>query len=156
MLVKWDLFKDMERTLGLWEPMPFRQPVWDDRNDQAVINWTPAVDVYENKENLYLEAQLPGIEMKDVNISVTDHTLQVRGERKAEHAEKEDSYHFREARYGTFDRSFSLPSYVNPDEAKAGYDRGVLTITVPKLEKAKPRMISIEAKEQANGELVEI
>ncbi len=84
--------------------------------------------------------------MTDVNISVTEHTLQVRGERKAEHVESEDGYHFREARYGTFARSFSLPSYVNPDEAKAAYDRGVLTITVPKQEKAKPRVIPIEAK----------
>jgi len=145
MLVKWDPFKEIERTLGWLETMPFRRPIWDDRNDQ-VVNWTPAVNVYEDKENLYLEAQLPGIDMKDVNISVTDHTLQVRGERKAEHAESEDGYHFREARYGTFARSFSLPSYVNPDEAKAAYDRGVLTITVPKQEKAKPRVIPIEAK----------
>lgn len=145
MLVKWDPLKEIERTLGWWSTQPYRRPFWDDQNEQ-VVNWAPAVNVYEDKDNLHLEAQLPGIEMKDVQISVTDHTLQLRGERKIEHEENKDGYHFREAQYGTFARSFSLPTYVNPDEAKASYDKGVLSITVPKQEKAKPRQIPIETK----------
>lgn len=145
MLVKWDPFKEIERTLNWWEGQPFRRPVWDDRNGE-VANFTPAVNVYEDKENLYLEAQLPGIDMKDVTISVTDRNLQLKGERKVEHDENKDGYLFREAQYGTFARTFSLPTYVNPDESKATYDRGVLTITVAKQEKAKPRVIPIEAK----------
>lgn len=145
MLVKWDPFKELERTLEWWSSQPFRRPFWDDRSEH-MTTWTPAVNVYEDKENFYIEAQLPGMEMKDINISVTDHTLQLRGERKEEHAENRDGYHVREVQYGTFSRSFTLPSYVNPDEAKATYERGVLTITVPKQEKAKPKLIPVETK----------
>ena len=74
--------------------------------------------------------------MKDVTISVTDYMLQFSGERNVEWEDAKDGYHLREVQYGKFSRTFTLPSYVNPEEAKAGYDRGVLTITVPKQEKA--------------------
>ncbi len=146
MLVKWNPYRELEQTFDdFWGRDWFTRPLWDDRNE-GVATWKPAVNVYENKENLYIEAQLPGIDMKDVNLSVTDHTLDIRGERKVEHEEKKEGYHFREARYGTFARSFTLPSYVAPEKAKASYDRGVLTLTVPKMEEAKPRVIPIEAK----------
>lgn len=146
MLVKWEPYEDIERTFDNFFGRNFwPRALWDDRNGE-VTKWRPAVNVYETKENLSIEAQLPGIDMKDVNISVTDHTLEIRGERKMEHEEKKEGYHFREAQYGNFARSFSLPSYVDPDQAKATYDRGVLSITVPKQEKVKPRAIPIEAK----------
>ena len=77
---------------------------------------------------------------------VKEQTLHLRGERKAETEKSKDGYHIREAHYGTFSRSFSLPNTVNVDEVKAAYDKGVLTITIPKQEKAKPRTIQIEAK----------
>ncbi|MCZ6799662.1 MAG: Hsp20/alpha crystallin family protein [Nitrospirae bacterium] len=145
MLVKWDPFNELARTIQWWDTQPFRKPLGED-SPCGVANWTPAVNVYEDTDKLYLEAQLPGIDVKDINISVTDHTLQLSGERSVEREDKKDGYHFREAQYGKFSRTFTLPSYVNPEEAKAGYDRGVLTITVPKQEKAKPRVIPIEAK----------
>ena len=146
MLVKWDTFKELERTFDGWNAYrPYRRPLWDDRNGQ-VTNWSPAVNVYEDKETLFLELQLPGIDMKDVNISVADHALEVRGDRKVEHEDHKDGYHFREGQYGNFSRSFGLPSYVNPDEAKATYEKGILTISVPKEEKAKPRLIPIAEK----------
>lgn len=145
MLVKWDPLREIEQTLGWWGTQPFRRPLWDDRNAQTV-NWAPPVNVYEDTDTLYLETQLPGIELKDVNISVEDHTLEVRGERKVEHEDNTDGYHFREAQYGNFARSFNLPKYVNPNEAKATYDKGVLIIKVPKQEEAKPRLIPIDAK----------
>lgn len=146
MLVKWDPFKELERTFDWWNTVqPYRRPQWDDRNDQGG-NWVPAVNVYEEKESLFLELQLPGIDMNDVNISVADHTLQVRGERKAEHVDNKEGYHFREAQYGSFSRTFGLPSYVNPGEAKATYEKGILTVAIPKEEKAKPRLIPIEQK----------
>jgi len=110
------------------------------------VNWTPPVNVYEDTETLFLETQLPGVDLKDVNISVTDHTLEVRGERKVEHEDNSDGYHVREAQYGNFARSFNLPKYVNPSEAKATYDKGVLIVKVPKQEEVKPRVIPIEAK----------
>ena len=110
------------------------------------MTWKPAVNVYEDKDHLSIEAQLPGIDLKDIELSVKEQTLEVRGERRAEVEKPQDGYHVREARYGNFARSFVLPGTVNPDEAKATYDKGVLTITIPKQEKAKPRTIQIEAK----------
>lgn len=146
MLVKWDPYTEVEKTFDNFFSRPFGlRPYWDDQNGAGGA-WKPAVDVYEDKETLSIEAQLPGIDMKDVNLSVTDHTLEIRGERKAGNQEKKDGYHVREAEYGTFSRTFRLPPYVDPEQAKASYDRGVLTITVPKQENAKPRSIQIEAK----------
>lgn len=146
MLVKWEPYTEFEKTFENFFRRPFSlRPFGEERAIEGRA-WQPEVNVYEDKEKLSIEAQLPGIEMKDVNLSVTDHTLQIRGERKVEHKGNEDGYHFREAHYGTFARSFSLPSYVDPDQAKATYDRGVLTISVLKQEKAKPRTIEIAAK----------
>ena len=146
MLVKWNPYAELERTVnGLFDqPLGFR-PMWDDRNTEALA-WQPQVYVYEDKDHLSIEAQLPGIDLNDVELSVKEQTLQLRGERKTETEKSKDGYHFREAQYGKFSRSFSLPNTVNPDEAKATYEKGVLTITMPKQEKAKPRTIQIEVK----------
>ena len=146
MLVKWDPYTEIEKTFdGLFGRPWSLRPYWDDRNREA-LTWKPAVNVSEDKEKLSIEVQVPGIDMKDVHLSVTDHTLEVRGERKARNEENKDGYHVREVQYGTFSRTFTLPSYVDAEKAKASYDRGVLTVTVPKHEKAKPRLIEIEAK----------
>jgi len=146
MLVKWNPYTELERTVNGLFDQPFGiRPIWDDRNAE-VLAWQPQVNVYEDKDHLSIEAQLPGIDLNDVELSVKEQTLQLRGERKTETEKSKDGYHFRESQYGKFSRSFSLPSTVNPDEAKATYDKGVLTITIPKQEKAKPRTIQIEVK----------
>ena len=145
MLVKWDPFKEIEQTLGWWNTKPFCRPLWDDRNEEAT-NWAPEVNVYEDTEHLYLETQLPGVDLKDVNVSVNDRTLEIRGERKIEHENNEAGYHLREARYGTFARSFNLPKYVDANKAKATYDKGVLIVKVLKQEEAKPKSIPVEVK----------
>jgi HSP20 family protein len=145
MLVKWNPFQELERTMGWWNTQPCRRPQGDD-SVVAGGHWVPPVNVYEDKESLFVEAQLPGIDMKDVKISVTDHTLQLHGERKEERTEEQDNYHFREAQYGSFARSFRLPDYVNPDQATARYDKGVLTVQVPKREETKPKSIPIDVK----------
>jgi HSP20 family protein len=146
MLVKWNPYTELERTVNGLFDQPFGiRPMWDDRNAE-VLAWQPQVNVYEDKDHLSIEAQLPGIDLNDVELSVKEQTLQLRGERKTETEKSKDGYHFREAQYGKFSRSFSLPSTVNPDEAKATYDKGVLTITIPKQEKAKPRTSQIEVK----------
>ena len=145
MLVKWNPFQELERTLEWWSAQPFRRPQGDD----AVASgghWVPPVNVYEDKEHLFVEAQLPGIDMNDVKISVTDNTLQLHGERKEDRTEDRDNYHFREAQYGAFARSFRLPNYVKPDQATARYDKGVLTVQVPKREETKPKSIPIDVK----------
>ena len=146
MLVKWNPYTELERSLnGLWDRPFALRPIWDDRNAEALA-WQPPVNVYEDKDHLAIEAQLPGIDLNDIELSVKEQTLNLRGERKAENEKSKEGYHLREAHYGNFSRSFSLPSTVNPDEAKATYDKGVLTIAIPKQEKAKARTIQIEAK----------
>lgn len=146
MLVKWDPYTELEKTVNGLFSRPFGlRPVWDDRNGET-LTWQPAVNVYEDKDHLAIEAQLPGVDLKDVALSVKEHTLQIRGVRKGQHEDQIDGYHIREAQYGTFARSFSLPTDVNPEEAKAAYEKGVLTIRIPKQEKAKARTIQIEAK----------
>ncbi|MDH5563673.1 MAG: Hsp20/alpha crystallin family protein [Nitrospirota bacterium] len=146
MLVKWNPYTELERTVNelFNQPLGLR-PNWDDRNGESLA-WQPPVNVYEDKDHVAIEVQLPGIDLKDIDLSVKEQTLSLHGERKAETEKSKDGYHIREARYGKFSRSFSLPSTVNPEEAKATYDKGVLMITVPKQEKAKPRSIQIEAK----------
>jgi HSP20 family protein len=146
MLVKWNPYTELDRTVnGLFDQAFGLHPVWDDRNAEA-LEWQPAVNVYEDKDHVAVEAQLPGIDLNDIDLSLKEQTLELRGERKVETGKPKDGYHIREARYGKFSRSFLLPSTVNPDEAKATYDKGVLTITIPKQEKTKPRKIQIEAK----------
>jgi HSP20 family protein len=145
MLVKWNPYTELERTVNGLFDQPFGlRPIWDDRNSEA-LGWQPPVNVHEDKDHVTIEAQLPGIDLNDIELSVKEQTLEVRGERKAEAEKSKDGYLVRETRYGKFSRSFLLPSTVNPDEAKATYDKGVLTITIPKQEKAKPRTIPIEA-----------
>ncbi|MDH3769398.1 MAG: Hsp20/alpha crystallin family protein [Nitrospirota bacterium] len=148
--MKWNPYTELERELersvnGLFDRPLGLRPIWDDRNAEALA-WQPPVNVYEDKDYLAIEAQLPGIDLNDIELSVKEQTLHLRGERKSEAEKSKEGYHLREAHYGKFSRSFSLPSTVKPDEAKATYDKGVLTIMIPKQEKAKPRTIQIEAK----------
>jgi HSP20 family protein len=105
--------------------------------------WTPAVDIYETDQNVVLKAELPGVDPKDVEIRVEDGTLYLKGERKFESDVKEDGYRRIERQYGSFTRSFPLPATVNSEKATAEYKSGVLTLTLPKREEAKPKTIKI-------------
>jgi len=106
-------------------------------------NWTPALDVFEDEEKVTVRVELAGVTKDDFNISLQDDVLTISGERKAE-AEQRGSESFRSERYfGTFTRSVTLPSPVKPDEVKAAYQDGVLTVTLPKAEEAKPRKIQV-------------
>jgi HSP20 family protein len=105
--------------------------------------WVPPVDIYENGDSLVLKAELPGINPDDVEIRVEDNTLYLKGERKFEKEVKEQNYHRVERSYGTFTRSFSLPNTIDADKVAASYKDGVLTLTMPKKEEAKPKTIKI-------------
>jgi HSP20 family protein len=105
--------------------------------------WAPPVDIYENGDNLVLKAELPGLSPEDVEISVVDNTLYLKGERKFEKEVKEQSYHRVERSYGAFTRTFSLPNSIDADKVAANYKDGVLTLTMPKKEEAKPKTIKI-------------
>jgi HSP20 family protein len=107
--------------------------------------WSPAVDIFETENELVLKADVPDIDPKNVAIQLENHTLTLKGERKFE-ADKENhkGFHRIERSYGTFVRAFTLPDTVEGDKVKADYKNGVLTITLPKKEVAKPRTINVE------------
>lgn len=108
--------------------------------------WTPPVDIVETENDLLLRMDAPGIEMKDVEIRLENDTLTVRGERRFEQPEGK-GYHRIERSYGNFARSFSLPNTVDTEKVRADYRNGVVTITLPKKEVAKPRTIRVEISE---------
>jgi len=105
--------------------------------------WAPAVDIYEQEGHIVLKAELPGIDPKDVDIRLENNVLTLRGERKVDNDVQRDSYHRVERAYGSFTRSFTLPSVVDQEHIKADYKDGVLKVTLPKREEAKPKQISI-------------
>jgi len=106
--------------------------------------WTPAVDVFENENELVLKADLPEVDPKEVSIEVENSTLTLKGSRKFENSQSGSSYHRIERSYGSFIRAFSLPDTVDTEKVKADYKQGVLTITLAKKEVAKPRTIPVE------------
>ena len=106
-------------------------------------SFVPPVDVYEDEQGIRLKMEVPGIEEKDIDIRLENSLLTVRGERKLESETKEENYHRIERRYGSFTRSFTLPSSVNPEEVKAAYAKGVLTISLGKRAEARPKQIKV-------------
>jgi HSP20 family protein len=107
--------------------------------------WMPAVDIYETKDAVCVRAELPGVDKEAVSVEVKDGVLALRGERKFEKEVKEENYHRVERSYGTFHRSFSLPSSVDGERVTARMKDGVLEVTLPKREEAKPKQIKISA-----------
>jgi HSP20 family protein len=107
-------------------------------------SWAPPVDIYETEDAIVLKAELPGIDPKDVEVRVEDNTLYLKGERNYEKEVKEQNYHRIERSYGSFARSFSLPNSISADKVKAEYKDGLLTLTMPKREEAKPKTIKID------------
>jgi len=105
--------------------------------------WSPSVDVSETKDNVIIKAEMPGMNKDEVTISIQDNVLTLKGEKKQEKAEKDANYHRIEQSYGSFCRSFMLPTTVKTDKIKANYKDGVLNITLPKTEEVKPKEIPI-------------
>jgi len=106
--------------------------------------WLPALDVSETGDKVTVKAEVPGMEAKDIEISMVGDTLTIKGEKKAEKEEKEESYHLVERSYGSFVRSIRMPAPVNADKIEASYKNGVLTVTCPKKEEVKPKAIEIK------------
>jgi HSP20 family protein len=107
-------------------------------------SWAPPVDIIETDNNLVLKSDLPDVDLKDIDIQIEDGTLTLKGERKFEKEDKSAGYHRMERSYGSFVRCFSLPDTVESDKVKADYRNGVLTVTLPKTEAAKPRTVKVE------------
>ncbi len=118
---------------------------WDERVLEPRA-WTPRVDIYEDADKVVLKAELPGIEPKDVDIHIDENTLYLKGERKIDSEVNEENLHRVERAYGTFARTFTLPTSVESEKVSAEYKDGVLKVTLPKREESKPKQIKVAAK----------
>lgn len=107
-------------------------------------SWAPAVDVFEKDNDIVLRAELPGIDPKKVEIRVENNTLSLSGERNAETEVKKENYHRVERSYGKFSRSFTLPNVVDVEKIRAEYKDGILQLTLPKRDEAKPKQIQVQ------------
>jgi len=113
--------------------------------DSAAATWVPAVDVLEEADAIRIMAEVPGVKPEDVKISVEGNVLTIQGTKEQVAEENTERVHRYERTYGAFERTFTLPATVDAEHIKASYDKGVLTVTLPKVEKAKPRQIQVEA-----------
>ena len=105
--------------------------------------FVPAVDIYEDEHNLVLKLEIPGVNEDDLNVSLENNTLTISGERKFEKEEKEENFHRIERRFGSFTRTFRLPNTVDTEKVEAGYDKGILKVTLGKRAEAKPKQIKV-------------
>lgn len=113
-------------------------------SEPASRPWTPAVDIYETENDLVLKADLPEVNMDDIEIKIENGTLSLKGERKFERDEHQKGFHRIERGYGSFVRYFTLPETLDSEKVKAGFQNGVLTITLAKKEVAKPKTIKVQ------------
>jgi len=119
---------------------------WSQENTGAMTSsWLPPCDIAEDKDNLRVTLELPGVRAEDVKLNLENNLLTIRGEKRQTTDEKNERYHRYERSYGVFERSFTLPSTVDADRIKARVEHGVLTIEIPKAEKARPREIPVAA-----------
>ena len=117
---------------------------WEDPEEAlTTTGFAPPVDIYEDEHTITLKLEVPGIEENDIDVRIDNNTLTVHGERKMEKEEKEENFRRVERQYGSFTRSFTLPSSVDPGQASAHYDKGVLKITLAKKAEAKPKQIKV-------------
>ena len=143
-IVRWEPFRDLLSTQDRFNRLfteTFSRAFGDE--ELPAKSWAPAVDIFENDNNIVLKAELPDVDPKDVEVRVEDSTLYLKGERKFEKEVKEDNYHRIERSYGSFARSFALPGSIDSDKVEASYKDGLLTLTIPKREEAKPKTIKI-------------
>lgn len=120
---------------------------WPFQNQESgtlTSSWLPACDVFEDKDAVKIVAEVPGVRPEDVKISLENNLLSIRGEKKQQAEEKNERVHRYERSYGTFERTFSLPSTVDPERIAANYEHGILTVSIPKAERARPREIPVK------------
>ena len=143
-LTRWEPMREM---MSLREAM---DRLFDDAFTRPLsisgVSAVPAIDMYQTDEDVVVKATLPGVKAEDVDITVTGETLTIHGEYKQENEQKNPTYHIREQRSGSFERSLLLPTDVKADKAKADFENGILTITMPIAEEVKPKSITIKAK----------
>ena len=151
-IVRYDPFRDL-RTLQEEVNRLFSTNLTRAFGDEGIGRgaWAPSVDIYENKDQIVLEAELPGMKQEDFNLSIENNVITLRGERKFEKTEENDNYHRVERSYGSFTRSFTLPQTVSGEGVTAEYSNGVLRVTLPKREETKARRIEITGAEAGSS-----
>jgi HSP20 family protein len=144
MLIRWNPFREVST---LQQDMNKLLEGFTSRLTPTEINavWSPVVDIYEDTGNYVLKAELPGLTKDDIELSLENRTLTLRGERKMEKDVKEDEYHVIERSYGRFVRTFTLPTFIEQEKISANFKEGILEVVLPKAEEVKPKLIPIGA-----------
>ena len=146
-LTRWEPFREFSTMQDRMNRMNrlFRESYSPEGPEEALTttSFAPPVDIYEDEHNITLKLEVPGIEEKDIDVRIENNTLTVHGERKIEKEEKEENFLRVERQYGSFTRSFTLPSSVDPEQVSARYDNGVLKIKLAKKAEAKPKQIKV-------------
>jgi len=142
-LTRWDPFRELSALQNRMSRL-FEEQYGGGREESLTAGaFVPPVDIYEDEHSVQLKLEVPGVDEKDLDIKVENNTLTVTGERKFEKEEKEENFHRVERRYGSFTRSFTLPSTVSTEDIQADYDQGVLKIRLAKRAEAKPKQIKV-------------
>jgi len=146
-LVRWDPFAEFAGVSRVFDRAFLGAPNSGTRR----FDLTPAIDLSETDSEVVVKASLPGVKAEDVEISVNDGILTVKGEKKSDDKTETENFYRREIRYGSFSRSVPVPSLVNHEQAVAEFNDGVLTVTLPKAEDVRPKQIKIRSGAQTNG-----
>ena len=145
-LTKWNpFFADLAVTEDRFKRLFDRDDFWNKEGVTTGGEWAPVVDIIENDKALTVKAELPGIEAKDVAVTIDNNVLTLRGERHIKKDVEKENYHRMERAYGTFARSFVLPAFVDADNIKAEFKNGLLMVTVPKKANARTRAVEVTA-----------
>ncbi len=141
-ITRWDPFREVQslqnRVNSLFRDMN------GDNDPLTTASFVPPVDIYEDDKKVVLKLEVPGIDEKDLDVSMENHTLTVKGERKLETEEKEENFHRIERRYGSFFRAFTLPTTVDAEHIKANYRNGILRLELAKKPEAQPKQIKVD------------
>jgi len=144
-LVRWEPFNELVSLRDAMDRL-FEEGLVRPRTWLAPITESLMMDIYETKDDIVVKAAVPGVKAEDIDISVTGNLLTIKGEFKEEEGVEKANYIRRERRYGSFSRSLTLPSSVDVDKAEAEFTDGILKLTLPKVEEAKPKTISVKTK----------
>jgi len=144
-IVRWDPFRDVstlqDRINRIFNESFGRSRDFED--EVGLYDWRPPVDIYETREGIVLQIELPGVKKDDVSVEVKDNVLTIKGERLLDPAIKDEDYYRKERSFGKFSRSFSLQEMIKPDQIKASFKDGVLSVEVPRPEEEKPKQVTV-------------
>ncbi|MFW6127396.1 MAG: Hsp20/alpha crystallin family protein [Thermodesulfobacteriota bacterium] len=145
-LARWTPFREVSRLRDemdrLWEDFFGSEPR---ARFPMTGEWLPAVDISDTADTVTVKVEIPGMEAKDVDVSLSGNVLTIKGEKKIDKEAKEENYYMAERSYGSFVRSLKLPAAVQEDKIEARYDQGVLTVTCPKKEEIKPKQVTVKS-----------